>query len=197
MSAADVAVEFAHKGLAEAHHFAVGFAFGVEVRTAFAAAHRQRGERVFEDLFEGQEFEHAQIDGRMEAQAAFVGADGGTHLHAVAPVYLNPPLVVHPRHAEHNHALGFDDAFQQAVAGVARVFVQKRFQAAEHFFHRLMENALIRVALLDGLEQGVDVAHGFFLCEVLQTDCRRSLAIIVYNLQPFFLSETCLQGRLK
>ena len=156
-----MAVKLAHKGLAETHYFGVGFAFGVEVRAAFAAAHRQGGERVFEHLLEGEEFEHAQIDGGMEAQAAFVGADGGIHLHAVAPVYLNPPLVVHPRHAEHNRALGFDDAFQQAVAGVARVFVQKGFQAAEYFFHRLMEDGLARVALLNGLKQGVDVVHGF------------------------------------
>ena len=141
--------------MAETHHFGVGFAFGIEVGTAFTAAHRQGGQRIFEDLFESQEFEHAQIYGGVEAQAAFVGADDGVHLDAVAAVYLHLALVVHPGDAEHNHALGLDDALQQAGFGVLRVFVQKRFQAAEYFFNGLVEYGLVRIALFDLLEQGI------------------------------------------
>ncbi len=72
---ADVAVELDHHGLAEAHDFAVGAAFGVEVGAAFGAAHGEAGEAVFEDLFEAEEFEDALCDGGVEAEAAFVGAD--------------------------------------------------------------------------------------------------------------------------
>ncbi len=46
---ADVAIQLAHEGLAEAHHLARAAALGIEVRAALAAAHRQRGERVLEE----------------------------------------------------------------------------------------------------------------------------------------------------
>ena len=160
---ADVAVKLAHKGLAETHHFGIGFAFGIEVGAAFAAAHGQGGQCVFEHLLEGQEFQYAQVHGRVEAQAAFIRADGGAHLHAVAAVYLDLPFVVHPGNTEHDHALGFDDALQQALFGVLRVFRQEGLQAHKYFFHRLMEGGLVGIALFDGLEQAVQVAHGSFL----------------------------------
>ena len=77
---ADVAEQLGHEALAEAHHFVVGLALGVEVRAALAAAHRQRGQGVLEDLLEGQELQHAEVDRRVEAQPALVGADGAVHL---------------------------------------------------------------------------------------------------------------------
>ena len=80
---ADVAGELGHEALAEAHDFAVALALRVEVRAALAAAHGKRGEGVLEDLLEGEELEHAEVDARMEAQAALVGADGAVHLDAV------------------------------------------------------------------------------------------------------------------
>src|SRR5690606_19469095 len=43
---ADVARQLGHEGLAEAHHFSVALALGVEVRAALAAAHGQGGQRV-------------------------------------------------------------------------------------------------------------------------------------------------------
>ncbi|EEZ76891.1 hypothetical protein NEILACOT_03083 [Neisseria lactamica ATCC 23970] len=156
---ADVAVEFGHKGLAEAHYFGIGFAFGVEVGTAFAAAHRQGGQGVFEDLFKSEEFQHAQIDGRVEAQTAFVRTDGGAHLNAVAPVDSDLSFIVLPGYAEHDDAFGFDDAFQQALLGVFRIFCQKRIEAHEDFFNRLMERLLIGVALFEVGKQGVQVSH--------------------------------------
>jgi len=47
--------------------------------------------------------------------------------------------------------------------GVLRVFRQEGLQAHKYFFHRLMEGGLVGVALFDGLEQAVQVAHGSFL----------------------------------
>ena len=145
-----MAVKLAHKRLAKPHHFIVAPAFGVEVGTAFAAAHRQCGERVFEYLFECQKFQHPQVYGRVKAQAAFIRADSRRHLHPVATVYLHLAVVVHPRHTEHNHPLRLHNPLQQAVAGVVAIGLQKRRQAVKYFFHRLMENRLAGIAALNG-----------------------------------------------
>jgi hypothetical protein len=52
----------------------------------------------------------------VEAQAALVGADGAVELDAEAAVDLQLALVVDPRHAEHDHALGLDDALEDQEA---------------------------------------------------------------------------------
>jgi len=44
-------VKFRHKTLTETHNLIVGFIFGIKIRSAFTAAHRQTGERIFENLF--------------------------------------------------------------------------------------------------------------------------------------------------
>ena len=103
---ADVAVQLAHESLAEAHHFHVRFALGIEVRTALAAAHRERGQRVFEDLLKAQELDDPQVNRRVEAQAALVGADGVVELDAEAAVYLDIAVVVHPGHPEQDGPVG-------------------------------------------------------------------------------------------
>ena len=46
----------------------------------------QGGERVLEDLLEGEELQDAEVDRGMETQAAFVGADRAVHLDAEAAV---------------------------------------------------------------------------------------------------------------
>ncbi len=146
---ADVAVELAHKRLAKTHHFIVALAFGVEIGAAFAATHRQRGERIFKHLLERQKFQHAQIHAGVKTQAAFVGADGRIHLHAKAAVDLHFAGVVHPRHAKQNHTLGLHQALEQAVFGIMAVGGQKRGEAGKHFFYCLMKHGLVRVALFD------------------------------------------------
>src|SRR5690606_37873595 len=110
----DVAEQLGHEGLAEAHHFVVALALRIEVRTTLAAAHGQRGQGVLEDLFEGQELEHAQVDRRMEAQTALVRADGTAHLDAVAAVDVHSTGVVDPRYPEQDGALGLDHALEDA-----------------------------------------------------------------------------------
>ena len=118
---ADVPLQLGHERLAEPHHFVVALALGVEVRAALAAAHGQRGQRVLEDLLEGQELQDAQVHGGMEPQAALVRADGAVHLDAEATVDLDLAVVVDPGHAEHEHALRLDDALEHlrfAVGGV-------------------------------------------------------------------------------
>jgi len=86
------------KALAEPHHLIVALAFGIEIRSAFAAAHGQRGERILEHLLECKEFQNAEVDRGMEAQAAFVWSDGAVHLDAEATVDFNIALIIRPRH---------------------------------------------------------------------------------------------------
>ena len=54
----EVAPQFEDESLAETHDFGVALAAWAEVGTAFATAHRQSGESVFECLFKAQEFQN-------------------------------------------------------------------------------------------------------------------------------------------
>ena len=136
------------KALAEAHHFVVTLALGIEVRSALAAAHGERGERVLECLLEGQELQDAKVDGRVEAQAAFVGADCAVHLDAETAVDLHGALVVNPGHAEHDHALRLDDAVEDAGGDVFRVSVEHEPQRIEHFLDCLVKFGFRRIFCL-------------------------------------------------
>ena len=57
----DVAGELGHEGLAKAHHLIVTLSLRIEVRTAFAAAHRQRRQGILENLLKAEEFQHAEV----------------------------------------------------------------------------------------------------------------------------------------
>ena len=80
-------------------------------------------------------------------------------MNAVAAVDLNLAFIVLPGYAEHDDAFGFNDAFQQTLLGVFRIFCQKRVKAHEDFFNSLMERFLIGVALFEVGKQGVQVSH--------------------------------------
>jgi hypothetical protein len=90
-------------------------ALGVEVRAALAAADRHAGQRVLEDLLEAEELDDPEVDARVEAQAALVGAERRVELHAEAAVDLHLALVVDPRHAEDDLALGLADALDDRI----------------------------------------------------------------------------------
>ena len=160
---AEVAVELEHQRLAEAHHLVVAAALGVEVRSALAAAHRQRRQRVLERLLEAQELEDRQVDRRVEAHPALVGADRARVLDAPGAVHVHRARVVDPRDAELDHPLGLDDAVEQPVVRVLGVRLDERPHALHHLAHRLVELGLLRIArayALEELLQGTDV-HRF------------------------------------
>lgn len=115
-----MAAQFGHEALAEMHDFPVRFAFRVEVRAAFAAADGKAGQGVLEDLFKSQELQDAQVDALVEAQAAFVRADGAVGLDAVAAVDVEDAVVIFPGDAENDDAFRFDDAFQDVVLFIFR-----------------------------------------------------------------------------
>ncbi|MBA7706079.1 hypothetical protein ES703_114925 [subsurface metagenome] len=85
---ADMAEKLGHKALAEAHNFHITFALRVEVRAAFCATHHQAGQRILKNLFESEEFDNANINARMETEAALIGPQSTVKLSAKAAVYL-------------------------------------------------------------------------------------------------------------
>ena len=154
-----MAAELGHEGLAEAHDFVVGLALGVEVRTALATAHRKRGQSVLEDLLEAEELDDGEIHGRMQTHAALVGADAAVELHAITAVDLHVSFVVYPRNAEHDNALGLDQALEQRCFLVFGMGFDDRLKRGKNLGNSLDEFGLVRVLLLDKLDDGLDVTH--------------------------------------
>ena len=156
---ADVTIQLGHKRLAEVHDLVVGLALGVEVGAALAAAHGKRGEGVLQDLLEAEELEHAEGDGRVKAKAALVGTDGGVELDAVTAVDLNLAGVVDPRHAEHDHALGLNEALKDGGLLVLGMRIKGGLQGAEDLGCGLEELLLLGIALLKRGQDVVAVRH--------------------------------------
>ncbi len=129
----DVAEELGHEALAEAHDFVIALALGIEIRSALAAAHGKRGQRVLENLLEGKELQDAEIHRRVETEAALVGSDGAVHLDAEAAVDPDLALIVHPGNAEHDDPLGLDDSLQDLRRAVLGMTVEHQHQGLRDF----------------------------------------------------------------
>jgi hypothetical protein len=176
-----VAVHLRHEGLAEAHHLAVGAAPGVEVGAALGAADRHARERVLEDLLEAEELDDAEVDGRMEAEAALVGAKRAVELDAEAPVDLHLAGVILPGHAEDDLPLRLADPLDDPMTAVLGELRQHRSERAEHLAHRLMEFRLAGVApqdiLIDGFQTLMQchmVCYSLIGGIVVVASCRRT-----------------------
>jgi len=150
----DVAPEFVHEGLAEAHDFGVALSDGVEIRTTLTTAEGQHGEAVFEDLLETEEFQHADVNGFVEAETAFVCAEGSVELNAVAEVGANLTLIVDPSHAEGEDTVGLYDALDDFVSLKFGVFVV-------FFFDGLQDLANGLQVLIFARMFGFQVSHNF------------------------------------
>ena len=112
---ADMAIEFGHEALAEAHDLVIRLAFGIEIGAPFAAADRQTGQGVFEDLLKAKELDDAEVDRGMKTQPALVRAEGAVELNAEAAVDLDLTLVVPPGYPEDDLPLRFADALNDFV----------------------------------------------------------------------------------
>ena len=157
---ADVVEQLGHEGLAEGHHFRVGFAAGVEVRTALAAADGLTGQRVLEDLLKAEEVDDGTVDGGMEADPALVRAEGAVELGAVAPVDVDFAVVIGPADAERDAAFRFHDAFQEFFFTiVAFVLGDDGRDRVQNFSHRLVEFGFTRISLQDGFHDFIYVCH--------------------------------------
>ena len=139
---ADVLGEFSHEALAETHYLVVGLAFGVEVRTALATAHGECCEGVFEYLLESEEFQDAEVNSRVETEAAFVRSDCAVHLDAETTVDLDFALVVNPRNTEHDYALRLYHALEDFALLVLGVFVDVVHERFYNLLDSLVELGL-------------------------------------------------------
>ena len=77
-------------------------------------------------------------------------------LNAEAAVHLHLGTVVHPRHAEHDHALGLDQPLEQLGRAVLGVPVEHQRERVHHFGDRLVELDFVRVL---GLDERHEAAH--------------------------------------
>ena len=157
---ADVLAQLGHECLAETHNLSVGLALRIEVGTALAAADRQSGQAVLEDLLEAQELDDGCAYGRMQTDAALVRSDCGVELEAEAAVDLNLAVVVNPCDAELYAALRLNDALEYAGLNEIRTALSDRLQGLENFEYCLLEFRLIRVALYNGVVDTLQIAVG-------------------------------------
>ena len=93
----------------------------------------------------------------MKADAALVGADGGGVLNTVTTVDLHLTMVINPRDAEHDDALWFNQAIEQAVLRIFRMLRDVRPKAFDDFGDGLQKLRLPRIA------------DGYLLNEFLKT----------------------------
>src|SRR5690606_24753610 len=117
-------IELGHKALTKAHHFAIAFVFGVEIRPAFGAADRHARQSVFECLFKSEEFDSAEGYRRVKAQATFIGAKGAVESDSEAAIDLHFATVILPRYTKDNLSFRLTDALDNFLLGVFRVFVE-------------------------------------------------------------------------
>ena len=157
---ADILIELGHEALAERHDLTVGFALGVEIGAALAAAHRETGEGVLEDLLEAEELDDGKVDGRMQSQAALVRTDGVVELDAVAGVHADLAAVVHPRNAEDDLTVGLGDALEDRVL-LVYFFIpgDDGLEGLEYLADSLQEFGLIGVFRLDLGKNVLGIAH--------------------------------------
>ena len=146
------------EALAECHDLTVGFAFGIEIASALAAADRKTGEGVLEDLFEAEEFDDAQVYRRMETKAALIRTDGAVELYAVSVVNLYLTLVVYPGHAEHNDPFRSREALQKSISSVLfLICFDHDTKGFQDFLYSLKEFRLIRILFLYSCQSFINI----------------------------------------
>ena len=146
---ADVAIELGHEALAETHDFRVGLAFRIKVGTALAAAHREGGQGVLQNLLKPKELHDGEVDGGVETNAAFVGADGAVVLHTVTAVDMYFAVVIHPGNTEFQNSLGLNKTLNQSCLFPLGMLVDYQLKRFKHFFDRLKKLRFMGVAFLN------------------------------------------------
>ena len=117
----------------------------------------------------------------MEAQAALVRADGGVELHAVTAVDLRLALVVHPDHAELDHALRLDEPLEHGVGLILGVPGHHRFEGFEYFPDRLQKLGLVAIALLHLGIHALDIFVGKHRLSLLWVIAKRKYSMRWYG----------------
>ena len=152
----DVPEQLGHKRLAKPHDFVVGFRLRIEIRAAFASAHRQGSERILKNLFKGEKLQDAGVDRRVESEAPFVRPEGAVHLDAKPAIYVDLALVVDPGNAELNQPLRLNKTFKDLAVPILFMPLNRGFDGLENFGDRLKKLRLVRISLFDDLENFLD-----------------------------------------
>ena len=158
----DVVVEFRHEGLAKPHDLPLRTSFGVEVGASFGSSQRETGQGVFEYLLKPKELDHTRIHTRVETQSPLEGAEGRVELDPVSLVDPHLASVGHPGHAKHDLSFRLDQTLHDAVARIALVALQNRFDRFQNLFRGLIKFFLPRAAFLQSGDGVVYVGHSFF-----------------------------------
>ena len=99
---------------------------------------------AFLKICETEEFEHAESDSGVEAQAAWYGPMAESVLHAETAVDLALAFVVDPGDAEHDHALGLHEALEQTGGLIGGIVVDCRGDRGQDLVGGLNELGLDR-----------------------------------------------------
>ena len=158
-----MAVQLLQRRLAERHHLAVARPLRVKIRAALAAADRQTGQAVLENLLESQEFDDGKIHRRMETETSLVRSDRTVELHTVPVVHLHLTLVVDPRNTEQDLTLRCRQALQQRLSPVLLlVLLNDRADSSQEFPHGLMKLRLRRILRNDPIQDLIYIRHALF-----------------------------------
>ena len=168
---AQIAVQFGHERLAEAHDLAIGTAARVEIRTALAAADRQAGQCVLEDLLEPEELDDAEVHRGVKADAALIGAERRVELNSEAAVDFDLAIVVHPGNAEDDLPFRFADSLDKGMVEIFGMLGDHAAEAFENLPNGLMKFAFSVISLDDLIQY-----RGYFFIHPVQ------------HKNPFFLS---------
>ena len=188
-------VELSHEALAETHNLSVGFALGIKVRSALAAAHGKSGQSVLKDLLEAEELDHAKSNLLVETKAALVRTDCGVELYAIAAVYLNLALIIYPRYTEDDDALGFNDAADYIHLLQTRIRLNNRNKCLKDFLNSLKVLVLLSVtgnkSFIDTVKIRVINFHVFtsFPEKLPDTGCKPDYAVL-FNINEPIINDS-------
>ena len=156
----DMSVKLCHETLAECHDFAVGFALGIEIGAALAAADGKAGQGVFEDLLEAEEFDNAEVYGRVETKAALVRSDRAVELYTETIVDLDLTLVIDPRNAEEDGSLRGGQTLKQSfLAELLFVCFDDNAERLKDFLDCLVELGLSGILRNYLLQNFINIRH--------------------------------------
>ena len=162
-------IEFCHKALAETHDFVIALACWIKVASAFASAHWERGEGVFESLLESEEFHRVEVDILLETQSALVWTYGVVELDAVAAIYMINAFVINPRNAEDDLSVRFHHALKNDIfSEFSFVLLDRRRKRSENFFHSLHKLWLPRIFEFGLLDDLLNIRH---FCPLFAENC--------------------------
>lgn len=97
-------------------------------------------------MLEGEEFEQAEVNRRVEPEATLVQPDRTVHLDSVAAIDLDLVLVVDPAHPEHDHSLWLDEALEHLHLPVLGESLDDGLERGQDLTGRLQKFRLAPVA---------------------------------------------------